>query len=74
MTACLGKSCSFGSRCVYFENVCHFFFVCVCAFPFCFEGGMCDLIVLVPDHCPYTSFHNKYIVSSVCYYFPSAFH
>ena len=26
--------------------------VCVCAsFPFGFEGGMWDLIVLVPDHC-----------------------
>ena len=26
--------------------------ICVCApFPFGSEGGICDLIVLVPDHC-----------------------
>ena len=31
-------------------NICRF--VCVCAsFPFCFEGGMWDLIVVFPDHC-----------------------
>ena len=24
--------------------------LCVCFFPFGFEDGMCDLIVLVPDH------------------------
>ena len=24
---------------------------CECAFPFGFEGGMWDSIVLVPDHC-----------------------
>ena len=41
----------------------------MCAFPFGFEGGICDSIVLVPDHCPYTTFHKKYIVSSVCFFF-----
>ena len=50
MTTCLGKSCSFGLPCVSFVNV--YQFVCVCAsFPFGFEGGMWDLIVVVPDHC-----------------------
>ena len=51
------------------------FFVCVvvCAFPFGLEGGMCDLIVLVPDHCPYTSFHKKsillvqFVIFSLCF-------
>ena len=33
-----------------------FFFVCVCvcvcpSFPFGFEGGTWDLIVLIPDYC-----------------------
>ena len=36
------------SLCVSFVNV----YLCVCAsFPFNFEGGLWDLIVLVPDHC-----------------------
>ena len=49
MITCLGKSCSFGLLCRFVVNVCGF--VCVCAsFPFGFEGGMSDLIVLVPDH------------------------
>ena len=26
-------------------------FVCICFFPFGFESGVWDLIVLVPDHC-----------------------
>ena len=26
-------------------------FVCVSFFPFGFEGGLLDLIVLIPDHC-----------------------
>ena len=25
--------------------------VCVCSFCFGFENGMCDLTVLIPDHC-----------------------
>ena len=49
MITCLGKSCSIGLLCVSFVNVYHF---CVCpSFPFVFEGGMWDLIVLIPDHC-----------------------
>ena len=37
MTTCLGKSYSF--------------VLCVSFFPFGFEGGMWDVIVLIPDHC-----------------------
>ena len=48
MTTCLGKSCSFGLLCVHFVNV--YEFVCAVFFPFEFEGGMWDLIVLIPDH------------------------
>ena len=49
MTTCLGKSCSFGSLCVSFFNVLS---VCVSSsFPFGSEGGMWDLILLIPDHC-----------------------
>ena len=43
MTTCLGKSCSFGLLCVSFVNV--------YSFPFGFDGGIRDLIVLVADHC-----------------------
>ena len=56
ITICLGKSCSFGLPCVSFVNV--YQFVCVCAsFPFGFEGGVWDLIVVVPDHCLSFYFH-----------------
>ena len=49
MTTCLGKSCSFDSLCVTFANIYQF---CVCpSFPFGFEGGMLNLIALIPDHC-----------------------
>ena len=55
MATCLGKSCLVGLLCVSCLNV---FSVCVCAcvcvcasFPFGFEDGMLDLIVLIPDHC-----------------------
>ena len=49
MTTCLGKSCPFGLLRVSFVNVYHF---CGClSFPFVFEGGMWDLIELIPDHC-----------------------
>ena len=45
-----GKSCSFALLCVSIVKV--YQCVCVCAsFPFGFEGGMCDLIALVPNHC-----------------------
>ena len=45
----LGKSCSFSLLCVAFLNV---FELCVCAsFPFGYEGGMWDLILLIPDYC-----------------------
>ena len=49
MTTCLRKSCSFGLLCVSFVNV--YQFLCVSSFPFGFEGGMWDVIVLIPDHC-----------------------
>ena len=49
MTACLGKSCSFGLLCVFFVNV--YEFVCALLSPFGFEDGMWDLSVLIPDHC-----------------------
>ena len=49
MTTCLGKSCTFGTLCLSFVNV--YQFVCeYLSFPFGFEGGMWDLIVLIPDH------------------------
>ena len=48
MTTCLVKSCSFSLLCVSFVNI---YLFCVSFFPFCFEGGMWDLIVLFPDHC-----------------------
>ena len=49
MTTCFGKSCSFGIQCVSFVDVLS---VSVCSsFPFDFEGGMWDLIVLIPNHC-----------------------
>ena len=40
-------------------NVYQFVCVCVCFCPFGFEGGMWDLIALVPDHC--ISLYFKYI-------------
>ena len=48
MTTCLGKSCSFGILCVFRKRLS--IFVCL-SFPFGFEGGMWDLIILIPDHC-----------------------
>ena len=51
MTACLGKSYSFCLLYLSFVNV-NLSFLCVLFFPFGFEGGMWDLIVLIPDHCP----------------------
>ena len=53
MTTFLGKSFTFCLLCVSFVHVYqHMYVVCVCAsFPFGFEGGMLDLIVLIPDHC-----------------------
>ena len=32
-----------------FVGVCQI--VCVSFFPFCIEGGMWDVIVVIPDHC-----------------------
>ena len=47
MTICLGKSSSFGLLCVSFMN-----FINLCSsFPFSFDGGLWNLIVLIPDHC-----------------------
>ena len=54
MTSCLGKSCSFGLLGMSFVN--SYQFVCVLLFFFCFQGGMWDLIVLVPDHCLFLLF------------------
>ena len=48
MTTCLGKSCSFGKLCLSWALV--KFYVCP-SFPFGIEGGMWDVIVLIPDHC-----------------------
>ena len=44
----LGKSCSFDLLYESFVNVCHFVYVCP-SFPFGFEDGMWDLIVLILD-------------------------
>ena len=41
-------------------------FLCVSFFPFGFEGGMWDLIVLIPDHCISIYFQQIYkYVSSI---------
>ena len=48
MTTSSGKSYSFSKPCMSFVKDCQF----VCAsFPFGFQGGKWDLIVLTPDHC-----------------------
>ena len=45
MTICLGKRSSFGLMCVSFMN-----FINLCSsFPFSFDGGLWNLIVLIPD-------------------------
>ena len=49
MSTCLGKSSSFDLLCVSFVNV-YQFSVCP-SFHFGIEGGMWDVIVLIPDHC-----------------------
>ena len=50
MTTCLGKSCSFGLLYMSFVNFGQI--LCVFVFPrFVIEGGMWDVIVLIPDHC-----------------------
>ena len=46
MTTCLGKSCLFDLPYLPLVNVVYLY---VCFFPF--EGGISDLIVLVPDLC-----------------------
>ena len=52
MNTYLGKSCSLG------------LLTCVCSsFPFGFEGGMLDLIVLVPDHCFSIFFASRMILA-----------
>ena len=49
MTTCLGKSWSFGLLTCLSWALVKF---CVCpSFPFGIEGGMCDVSVLIPDHC-----------------------
>ena len=46
MTICLGKRSSLGLMCVSFMN-----FINLCSsFPFSFDGGLWNLIVLIPDH------------------------
>ena len=49
MTIYLEKSCSFGLLTLHFFRKC-FFDLCVCFFPFGFEGWMWVFIVLIPDH------------------------
>ena len=49
MTTCLGKSCLFEQLYVSFVGVGQI--LCVSSFPFRIEGGMWDVIVLIPDHC-----------------------
>ena len=61
MTTWLGKCSRFGLLCVPFVNVNQF--LCVSFFSFGFEGGMWDLIVLIPDRCLSISF------STDCYFF-----
>ena len=57
MANCLGKSCSYVILCVSFVNVYEFVFVLVSLFNF--DGGMWDLIVLIPDLCLSVSFGAK---------------
>ena len=49
MTTYFGKRCLFGLPCASF--VIFFINFAGVSFPFGFESGLCDLIVLVPDHC-----------------------
>ena len=46
MNTCLGKSCSCACLSGRFIN----FYVCP-SFPFDFEGGIWNLIALIPNHC-----------------------
>ena len=49
MTTCLGKSCSFGYCTCLLSALLKF---CVCTSSSCgIEGGIWDVIVLIPDHC-----------------------
>ena len=45
MTTYLGKNCFFGLPSMSFVNA--YQFVCVCFFPYNYEGGMWDLILFV---------------------------
>ena len=49
MATCLGKRCSFvNCMCLSWTLVTF----CVCpSFPFAIEGGMWDVIILIPDYC-----------------------
>ena len=63
MTTYLGKSCSFGLLCVSFVNV---YQICVCpSFPFGIEGGVWDVIVLIPDHCLSIYFTNLILTATI---------
>lgn len=47
-TSYLGKSCSFGSLLIISRTLINF---CVCpSFPFGFQSGMWNFIILIPDH------------------------
>ena len=48
MATWFGKELSIRSFVNYFQFVCVLLFL---SFIFLFDDGMCDLIVLVPDHC-----------------------
>ena len=49
MTICLGKSCSFDLPCVYFVYLCQV--LCLLLSLFGVEGGIRDMVALIPDHC-----------------------
>ena len=49
MTICFEKSCSFDLPCVAFVDFNQL--LCVCPFPFGFERGMWDLMLLIFAHC-----------------------
>ena len=58
MTTYLGKSYLFALLCVSFVNVCQS--LCVLLSFSGFEGGVRDLIVLIPDHC--LSFQSGFVL------------
>ena len=69
MTTCLGNGCSFGLLCVSFVNVYQYCRVCfLSSLGVCFEGGMRDLTVLIPDHCLFFLFMIWKVVHDPIYF------